>query len=164
MKSINSKGIDMYGLKSLSIAIVATTAFAGVANAGTLTTTGTIAPVCKVDMTARSFDPTHQTLQNIAGVLVTCNKAGNKTLTVDAANGYFAGPSSSQVHYNLTLDLDGNLLPFNNVPMTSAAIASGIGAPDATVANGLPGNFSVALQTLPFLAGAYSESWDVTVG
>ena len=97
-------------------------------------------------------------------MLVTCNKAGNKAITVDASNGYFAGPSASQVHYNLTLDLDGNLLPFNNVNMTSAAITSGIGAPDATVANGLPGNFSVTLQSLPFLAGSYTESWDVTVG
>ena len=154
----------MIGLKILSIAIVASTAFAGVASAATLTTSGTIAAVCKVDMTARSFDPAHQTLQNIAGVLVTCNKAGNKAITVDATNGYFSGPSGSQVHYNLTLDLDGNLLPFNNVNVTSAAITAGIGAPDATVANGLPGNFSVTLQSLPFLAGTYSESWDVTVG
>lgn len=154
----------MNGFNVLSIAIVASTAFAGVASATSLTSTGTIVPVCKVDTTARSFDPSHQTLQNIAGVLVTCNKAGNKAITVDAVNGYFSGPSGSQVHYNLTLDLDGNLLPFNNVNMTSAAITSGIGAPDATVANGLPGNFSVTLQSLPFLAGSYTESWDVTVG
>ena len=52
----------MNGFKVLSIAIVASTAFAGVASAATLTTSGTIAPVCKVDMTARSFDPSHQTL------------------------------------------------------------------------------------------------------
>lgn len=132
--------------------------------ADTLNISGNITPVCQVNSTARSFDPTKATLQNIAGIVVKCNQAGNKSLTVDAANGYFAGPSSTQLDYTLTLDLDGGLLPFNNVNLTSAPVSSPIGAPDADVAGGLPGNFSVNLINTGFLAGAYTESWSLTVG
>jgi hypothetical protein len=150
--------------KFVALGIVASVGFAGSASAGTLTTTGTIVPVCQVDVTPRSFDPQKTTLQNIAGVVVKCNQAGNKSVTVDASNGYFAGPSSSQVDYTMTMDLDGNLLPFNAINLTSAPVSSPIGAPDATVAAGLPGDFSVTLLSQPFLAGAYTESWNLTVG
>ena len=151
-------------LKNAALVVLASAGLAGVAHAGTLTTTGTIAPVCKVDVTPRSFDPQHTTLQNIAGVLVTCNQAGNKSVTVDATNGYFAGPGGTQVDYTMTMDLDGNLLPFNGINLTPAPVSSGIGAPDATIAAGLPGNFSVALLSKPFLAGSYTETWNITVG
>lgn len=147
----------------LASAALAAVAFGGSAQAASLTTTGSIPSVCKVDVTPRSFDPTKTTIQNIAGLVVTCNNAGNKSLTVKAANGYFAGPSSTQVDYLLTLDLDGNLLPFNNVNLTPAAVSSGVGAPDANVAGGLPGNFSVTLLSRPWQAGAYTETWDITV-
>lgn len=150
--------------KLLAAAVLTSAGIAGSAHAATLTTQGTIAPVCKVDVTQRSFDPQKTTLQNIAGVLVTCNQPGNKSVTVDAANGYFAGPAAQQVDYTMTMDLDGNLLPFNNINLTSAPVSSPIGAPDATVAAGLPGDFSVTLLSKPFLAGNYSESWDLTVG
>ncbi|WP_010184892.1 hypothetical protein [Sphingomonas sp. PAMC 26605] len=136
---------------------------AGSANAAGLTTTGTIPSVCKVDVTQRAFDPQKTTIQNIAGVVLTCNNAGNHSVTVDAQNGYFAGPSATQVDYTMTMDLDGNLLPFNNLNLTSAPVSSPVGAPDANLAAGLPGNFSVTLLSKPFLAGAYSETWDITI-
>jgi hypothetical protein len=150
--------------KLVALGILASAGYAGTANASTLTTTGTIVPVCQVDVTPRTFDPQKSTLQNIAGVVVKCNQAGNKSVTVDAANGYFAGPSSSQVDYTMTMDLDGGLLPFDNQNLTSAPVSSPIGAPDANVAAGLPGDFSVKLLSTPFLAGTYSESWNLTVG
>lgn len=146
------------------VAVAGVVGLSGSAHAGTLTTTGTITPVCQVDVTPRSFDPSKDTLQNIAGVLVKCNQAGNKSVTVDAANGYFAGPAATQVDYTMTMDLDGGLLPFNNVNLGPAPVSSGIGAPDATIAAGLPGDFSVDLINSPFLAGAYTESWNITVG
>lgn len=145
------------------IAAAGAVGLSGTAHAGTLTTTGTITPVCKVDVTPRTFDPTRTTIQNIAGVVVQCNNPGNKAVTVDATNGYFAGPSSTQIDYTMTMDLDGNLLPFNNVNLTSAPVSAGIGAPDANVAAGLPGDFSVTLLSKPYLAGAYTESWNITV-
>lgn len=148
----------------IALGILASAGFATAAQADTLNVTGTITPVCTVTSTPRSFDPNKDTLQNIAGIVIKCNQAGNKSVTVDAANGYFAGPSSTQVDYTMTMDLDGNLLPFNNVNLTSAPVSSPIGAPDANIAAGLPGNFSVTLLSHPFLAGNYSESWSLTVG
>lgn len=154
----------MRTLKYAACGIIASIAMAGAAHAGTLTTTGTIPATCKVDVTPRSFDVGKTTLQNIAGVLVTCNQAGPKNLTVDAANGQFNGPGGNNVDYTMTLDLDGNLLPFNNINLSTAPVSSPIGAPDATVAGGLPGNFSVTLLSKAYLAGNYSETWDITVG
>lgn len=150
--------------KLIACALLASAGLAGTANAGTLTTTGSIVPVCQVDVTPRSFDPAKSTIQNIAGVLVKCNQAGNKSVTVDAANGYFAGPAATQVDYTMTMDLDGNLLPFNAVNLGPAPVSAPIGAPDADVAAGLPGDFSVQLLSTPFLAGSYTESWNLTVG
>ena len=154
----------MKNLKYAACGVLASLSMAGAAHAGTLTTTGSIPAVCKVNVTQRSFDVTKTTLQNIAGVLVTCNQAGSKSLTVDATNGHFDGPGFTSVDYTLTLDLDGGLLPFNNTNLGTAPVSSPIGAPDATVAGGLPGNFSITLLSRPYLAGTYSESWDVTVG
>lgn len=154
----------MKNLKYVACGVLASLTMAGAAHAGTLTTTGNIPAVCKVDLTARPFDITKTTLQNIAGVVVTCNQPGGKSLTVDAANGNFDGPGFSDVDYTLTLDLDGGLLPFSNTNLGTAPVSSPIGAPDATVAGGLPGDFSITLLSKPFLAGTYSESWDVTVG
>lgn len=150
--------------KIIAAAILASTGLVGTANAASLTTTGTIAPVCKVDVSSRAFDPQKTTLQNIAGVVITCNQAGPKSVSVDAANGYFAGPGGQQVDYTMTMDLDGNLLPFNGINLTGAPVSSPIGAPDATVAGGLPGDFSITLLSKPFLAGNYTESWDLNVG
>jgi hypothetical protein len=156
---------DMMSIsKIIAVGILASAGIAGSAQASTLTTTGSITPVCQVDVTPRSFDPAKTTIQNIAGVVVKCNQAGPKAVTVDATNGYFAGPSSTQVDYLMTMDLDGGLLPFNAVNLTSAPVSSPIGAPDANVAAGLPGDFSVQLLSQPFLAGSYTESWNLTVG
>lgn len=154
----------MHVTKLAALAVLASAGVAGSASAATLTTTGSITPVCQVDVTPRTFDAQKTTIQNIAGVVVKCNQAGPKSVTVDAANGYFAGPSSTQVDYTMVMDLDGGLLPFNGINLTSAPVSSAIGAPDANVAGGLPGNFSVTLLSQPFLAGAYSESWNLTVG
>lgn len=151
-------------VKIIALGIVASAGLAGAANASTLTTTGTIVPVCTVDVTPRSFDPTKTTIQNIAGVSVKCNNPGNKSVTVQASNGYFSGPSNTHIDYTMTMDLDGNLLPFNAVNLSTSPVSSPIGAPDANVAAGLPGNFSVQLLSAAYLAGAYSESWNLTVG
>lgn len=131
------------------------------ARADTLTTSGNVAPVCTVTSTARTFDPTRATIQNIAGVVVKCNQPGLKNVTVDALNGQFNGPTN--LDYTMTMDLDGGLLPFNNVNLTTAPVSSGIGAPDVNVANGLPGDFSVDLIDTAYLAGTYTETWSLTV-
>ena len=152
-----------YG-KLIAVALLSTVGYAGAAQAAPLTTTGSIPSVCQVDITPRSFDPAKTTIQNIAGVVVKCNNPGNKAITVDASNGYFAGPAATQVDYLMTMDLDGNLLPFNALNLTGAPVSAGIGAPDANVAAGLPGDFSVQLLSSAYLAGSYTESWNITVG
>lgn len=144
------------------LASVGVAGFGGVAQADTLVTTGSVVPVCTVTSTARPFDATKGTIQNIAGVVVKCNQPGNKSVTVDPLNGQFNGPTN--LDYLLTMDLDGGLLPFNGVNFTTAPQSSVIGAPDANVAGGLPGNFSVTLLNTAYLAGSYSETWVMTVG
>ncbi|URW75578.1 hypothetical protein M9980_13800 [Sphingomonas donggukensis] len=143
------------------LASVGAMGLSGTANADTLTTSGSVTPVCSVTSTARSFDAQKATIQNIAGVVVKCNIPGTKSLTVDPLNGFFSGPTN--LDYLLTLDLDGGLLPFNAVNFTGAPQSSVIGAPDANVAGGLPGNFSVTLLNTAFLAGSYTETWVMTV-
>lgn len=151
--------------KLCAVAVLATAGiagFSGTANADTLVTSGTVVPVCTVTSTARPFDPAKATIQNIAGVVVKCNQPGNKSVTVDPLNGQFNGPTN--LDYLMTMDLDGGLLPFNAVNVGTAPVSSGIGAPDANVAAGLPGNFSVTLLNTAYLAGSYSETWVFTVG
>lgn len=148
-------------VSSMLLASAGVVGLSSVAQADTLTTTGTVAPVCTVNVTPRSFDPTKATIQNIAGVVVKCNQPGTKSVSVDALNGQFNGPTA--LDYTMTLDLDGGLLPFNNVNLGTAAVSSPIGAPDVNVANGLPGDFSIDLINTAFLAGSYTESWSITV-
>lgn len=150
-------------IKSIAAGLVlaGVAGFAGTASADSLTTTGTVVPVCQVNVTPRSFDPTKATIQNIAGVVVKCNQPGTKSVSVDAVNGYFNGPT--QLDYTMTMDLDGGLLPFNNVNLGTAPVSSPIGAPDANVAAGLPGDFSVDLINTAYLAGTYTETWNITV-
>lgn len=149
-----------------SAAVIALSSLSATAHAAnTLNLTGNVPAICVVDVTNNNvFSVTDPSLQGVADLNVTCNTTGNKNLTVDAANGVFDGPGANDLDYTITLDLDGGLLPFNNVNLTSAAVSSPVGAPDAQMAQGLPGNFSVDLITTAIFAGNYTESWTFTVG
>lgn len=148
----------------LAAAALAIGAISAPAFADTVTTTGTIPAVCKVTASNPAFDITVRTQQRIADLLVQCNSnKANPVLAVAATNGVLKNGTYT-VPYTAGVDLNGPInagqYSWNGTSVTQNLVLTG----GQELAQGVTGDMTMVVATAPYIAGTYTEVFNLTIG
>ena len=159
-------------MKALKLlAATALLAIPAIAPANAITLSGTVTQVCNVSDSATGVNLADPSLQRVATIEVTCNKASNPNISLSATNGKFKHNSNSSfdVDYTVGFDISGhqgnNSLQTGMSNLGAGGSMGPFGLTAGTeLAASIPGVLIVDLDAAAYVAGTYSETLTFSIG